>query len=183
MYILMRSYTYIVTIHNIHIPYISNQTKKYLSSINSWSRVRVHMYISLTYSTHGRESNILTMHILQLRRWTSNMCMKIMMINSYLKDWCIMHFQQKEAIFALVWKGRAHPWVSGVVFVSCSTDAEGPGHLPAVLTIHYFITMQQFVYCQQPVLNNNLQWTTTVFTHLEYFLPIHLLSLAVGISL
>lgn len=42
-------------------------------------------------------------------------------------------------------------------FVSCSTDAEGPGHLPAVLTIHYFITMQQFVYCQQPVWNNNLQ--------------------------
>lgn len=72
-----------------------------------------------------------------------------------------MHFQQKEAIFALVWKGRVHPGVSGVVFVSCSTDAEGPGHLPAVLTIHYFITMQQFVYCQQPVWNNNLQWTTT----------------------
>lgn len=42
-------------------------------------------------------------------------------------------------------------------FPACSTDAEGPRHLPAVLTIHYFITMQQFVYCQQPVWNNNLQ--------------------------
>lgn len=140
----------------------------------------MYISVSLTYPTHGRESNILTMHILQLRRWTSNMCMKIMMINSNLKRHA---FKQKEAIFALVWKGRVHPWVSGVVFMSCSTDAEGPGHLPAVLTIHYFITMQQFVYCQQPVWNNNLQWTTTVFTHLEYFLPIHLLSLAVGISL
>lgn len=78
MYILMHTYTYIVTIHNKHIPYISNQTKKYLSPLKPWSRVRVHMYIpvSLTYSTHGRESNILTMHILQLRRWTSNMCIK-----------------------------------------------------------------------------------------------------------
>lgn len=86
---LMHSYTYIVTIHNKHIPYISNQTKKYLSSLKPWSRVRVHMYISLTYSTHGRESNILTMHILQLRRLPSNMCMKIMMINSNLKR--LMH--------------------------------------------------------------------------------------------
>lgn len=85
----MRSYTYIVTIHNKHIPYISNQTKKYLSSLKPWSRVRVHMYLSLTYSTHGRESNILTMHILQLRRLPSNMCMKIMMINSNLKR--LMH--------------------------------------------------------------------------------------------
>lgn len=90
MCMLMRSYTYIVTIHNQHSPYTRNQTKNiHRLSTHAWSRVRTCMYISLTYPTHGRESNILTMHILQLRRWTSNMCMKIMMINSYLKR--LMH--------------------------------------------------------------------------------------------
>lgn len=47
MYILMHNYTYIVTIHNKHIPYISNQTKKYVSSLKPWSRVRVHSHVHI----------------------------------------------------------------------------------------------------------------------------------------
>lgn len=155
MCMLMRSYTYIVTIHNQHSPYTRNQTKNI--HINPWSRVRVHMYISLTYSTHGRESNILTMHILQLRRCTSNMCMKIMMINSNLKR--LMHHAlstERGHICARVKReGPSMGFRCGfyVLFNRCRravTPSSGFNN-------SFFITMQQFVYCQQPVWNNNLQ--------------------------
>lgn len=79
-----------------------------------------------------------TDHVLQLWRWTNYMYMKIMMINKNLKR-PMLHklLTERGQICALVsGEGPSMGFRCGFC-VSCSTDVERPGYLPAVLTIQF----------------------------------------------